>query len=185
VVASWCEQEGHDVSFICFTGLEKLDQQLPRNVDVVFICSFTQTALLAYELSQYFRSSGAIMVLGGPHARCYPDDAVNYFDYVLGLTHHSMITEVLGDCTPHRSKGLHLSAVRQPVQFPGVKERWKFIEPTLKKAPFIKVVPMLGSVGCPYTCSFCIDSVGPYPQLSFDVMQDDLRFCLPNLKSPS
>jgi hypothetical protein len=184
VVACWCEQEGHEVSFICFTGVEKLDKELPRDADLVFICSFTQAALLAYSLSQYFQSQGAVTVLGGPHARCYPDDALKYFDYVLGLTHRETICEVLNNCTPQRPKGRHLSAARQPLEFPGVRERWKFIEPTLKKAPFIKVVPMLGSVGCPYTCAFCIDSVVPYQPLDFKVMQEDLRFLLTQFKKP-
>jgi hypothetical protein len=80
VVAVWCEQEGHEVKLICYTGLEKLDQELPQNVDLVFICSFTQAPLLSYALSNYFRSKGTVTVLGGPHARCYPDDAVKYFD---------------------------------------------------------------------------------------------------------
>jgi hypothetical protein len=184
VVATWCEQEGHDVNLVCYTGLEKLDQELPQHVDLVFICSFTQAALLAYSLSNYFRTKGAVTVLGGPHARCYPDDSVNYFDYVLGLTHQSTIKAILDDCIPQRPKGIQLSASKQPVQFPGVKERWKFIESTLKKAPFIKIVPMIGSVGCPYTCSFCIDSVVPYQQLSFEVMREDLKFLLTKFKKP-
>lgn len=185
IVATWCEDQGHEVQLICYTGSEKLDKELPQDVDLVFICSFTQAALLAYAISNYFRSKGAVTVLGGPHARCYPDDAVKYFDYVTGLTHQSTIQQILEDCVPHRSKGIHLSASKQPVEFPGVKRRWKFIEPTLKKAPFIKIVPMLGSVGCPYTCSFCIDSVVPYQQLSFEVMQDDLKFLLTKFKKPT
>jgi hypothetical protein len=73
---------------------------LPQDVDLVFICSFTHAALLAYALSNFFRSKGAVTVLGGPHARCYPDDAVKYFDYVLGFTHKSTIMEVLDNCEP-------------------------------------------------------------------------------------
>jgi hypothetical protein len=184
VIAAWCEREGHEARLICYTGLEELDKELPQDVDLVFICSFTQAALLSYALSNYFRSKGAVTVLGGPHARCYPDDAVHYFDYVLGLTHQSTIKEILEDCSPQPSKGIFISASKQPAQFPGVRERWKFIEPTLKKAPLIKMVPMLGSVGCPYTCSFCIDSVVPYQQLSYEVMQEDLKFLLTKFKKP-
>jgi hypothetical protein len=184
VVAVWCEDQGHDVQLICYTGSEKLDKELPQDVDLVFICAFTQAALLAYSISNYFRSKGVVTVLGGPHARCYPDDSVKYFDYVLGLTHQSTIKEILEECSPHVTKGRHLSASKQPSELPGVKSRWKFIEPTLKKAPFLKMVPMLGSVGCPYTCSFCIDSVVPYQQLSFQVMQDDLKFLLTKFKKP-
>ena len=57
-----------------------------------------------------------------------------------------------------------------------MRERWQFIEPTLQKAPFLKIVPMLGSLGCPYTCSFCIDAAVPYQPMDFDVLREDLKF---------
>ena len=184
VIATWCEQQGHDVKLVCYTGQEDLSKELPKEVDIVFISSFTQAALLAYALSNYFRSTGAVTVLGGPHARCYPDDAVNYFDYVLGFTDQSTISEVLNECAPNQPKGRHLSAKKQPSQLPGVRERWKFIEPTLKKAPFLKMVPMIGSMGCPYTCSFCIDSTVSYQTLDFDTIRQDLRFLQTQFKKP-
>ena len=58
------------------------------------------------------------------------------------------------------------------------------IEPTLAKAPLISMVPMIGSLGCPYTCSFCIDSTVPYQPLSFAQLRDDLKFLLPKIKNP-
>jgi len=184
VVGVWCEAEGHDVSFVCYTGLEDLVEELPEKVDLLFIGAFTEAAFLAYALSNLFRSKGAVTVLGGPHARCYPEDARKYFDYVVGLTDQGVIHEVLQDCAPHRPMGLHLTAKRQPAALPGVRERWKFIEPTLRKSPVFKLVPMLGSLGCPYTCSFCIDSVVPYQPLDFGVLSDDLRFLRGKLRRP-
>src|SRR5678815_1049242 len=184
VVATWCEQEGHDVKIICYTGFEDLSKELPQDVDLVFICSFTHAALLAYALSNFFRSKGAVTVLGGPHARCYPDDAVKYFDYVLGFTHKSTIKEVLDNCEPQGAVGRQLSARQQPASLPGVEERWKFIEPTLKKAPLIKFVPMIGSLGCPYTCSFCIDSTVSYQPLGFPQIAADLQFLLTKMERP-
>src|SRR5271169_7217868 len=56
VIGVWCEAEGHDVTFVCYTGLENLVEELPENVDLVFIGSFTEAALLAYSLSNLFRS---------------------------------------------------------------------------------------------------------------------------------
>jgi hypothetical protein len=44
---------------------------------------------------------------------------------------------------------------------------------------------MIASMGCPYTCSFCIDSTQPYQALDFDVMRDDLRFLLTKFKKPT
>jgi hypothetical protein len=184
VVGVWCEAEGHEVTFVCYTGLEDLVEELPDQVDLVFIGAFTEAALLAYALSNLFRSKGAITVLGGPHARCYPEDARKYFDYVLGLTDQTVIHDVLQDPSPHRPIGVHLEAKRQPAMLPGVRERWKFIEQTLRKAPVFKIVPMLGSLGCPYTCSFCIDSVVPYQPLDFAALSDDLRFLLRTLRRP-
>lgn len=184
VVATWCEQEGHEVKMICYTGSEDLHSELPQDVNLVFISSFTQAALLAYSLSNYFRSQGAVTVLGGPHARCYPDDAVKYFDYVLGFTHQSTIQEILDNCAPQLPVGKHLSACGQPTHLPGIIERWKFIEPILKKAPFIKIIPMIGSVGCPYTCPFCIDSTVTYQPLDFDAIKNDLRFLRSKFRKP-
>ena len=184
VVGVWCEEEGHNVTYVCYTGKENLIDELPQNADLIFIGAFTEAAQTAYALSNLLRSRGAVTVLGGPHARCYPEDAMNYFDYVVGFTDKSIIQEILYDCSPHRPVGIHLTAPIQPLSLPGVKERWKFIEPTLKKAPLIKMVPMLGSLGCPYTCSFCIDSTVKYQPLSFDVMKEDLAFLLTKFKRP-
>jgi hypothetical protein len=184
VVGVWCEEEGHHVTFISYTGFENLLDELPENVDVVFIGAFTEAAQTAYALSNLFRSRGAVTVLGGPHARCYPQDSMRYFDYVAGFTDKKILHEILHDCAPHRPTGIHIAAGQQPASLPGVQERWKFIEPTLKKAPLIKMVPMLGSLGCPYTCSFCIDSVVPYQPLDFDVMREDLSFLLRKFKRP-
>lgn len=183
-VALWCKEEGHDVTFLCYTGFENLAEELPANVDLVFIGAFTEAAQLAYALSNQFRSRGAVTVIGGPHARCYPQDAQKYFDYVLGFTDKRIIKDVLDDCSHHRPLGIRLAAMQQPSHIPGVRERWEFIESTLRKAPLIKMVPMLGSIGCPYTCSFCIDSTVPYQALSFDVMKEDLRFLLTKFRRP-
>ena len=183
-VAAWCEQDGHDVTFGTYTGSEDLAAVLPSDLDVVFVSAYTQAAQLAYALSNLFRSQGAVTVLGGPHARAYPEDARRYFDYVLGFTDHGTIREVLQDCSPHRPLGRGLSAPGQPRALPSVRERWRFIELTLRKAPVLNIVPMLGSLGCPYTCSFCIDSVVPYQPLEFGVLKEDLRFLRTKFRHP-
>jgi radical SAM superfamily enzyme YgiQ (UPF0313 family) len=184
VIATWCEEEGHTITYICYTGLENLIEELPETLDLVIIGTFSQGAQLAYAVSNFCRSKGAITALGGPHARCYPQDAQKYFDYVLGFTDRSVIRDLLQDCSPHRPIGVYLSANGQPATLPGVQERWKFIELNHRKALWIKGIPMIGSMGCPYTCSFCIDSVIPYQPLEFDLIKADLRFLLGKFKRP-
>ena len=184
VIGVWCEADGHEVTHVCYTGFENLSRELPSDVDLVFIGAFTETALTAYAISAILRSRGTVTALGGPHARCYPEDARKYFDYVLGFTDRAVVRDVLQDCEPHRPLGVALSARGQPASLPGVRERWKFIESTLRKAPWFKLVPMIGSLGCPYTCSFCIDSVVPYQPLDFDGMREDLIFLRGKLRHP-
>ena len=176
-VAVWCEELGHRVRFLCYTGAQDILRDVGDDVDVVFIGAFTRSAQLAYALAAAFRAKGVATVLGGPHARCYPDDAVRYFDYVLGFTDRALIADVLGDCAPGKPTGLALSAARQPADLPSARRRWKFISETLKDAPSrLKIVPMISSLGCPYQCPFCIDSTVAYQPLSRDVLYHDLRF---------
>lgn len=184
VVAVWCEELGHDVRYICYTGSEDLIAMLAEKTDVLFIGAFTRSAQTAYALSNLSRRSGAVTVLGGPHARCYPQDSAKYFDYVLGFTSKTLIADLLSDPAPQRPTGVQLQAARQPVELPNLRARWRFVEETLAKAPFLKIVPMIGSMGCPYTCNFCIDSVVPYQPLPFEEIRDDLRFLQTRIARP-
>src|SRR5688572_12181532 len=143
-VAVWCEELGHDVHYLCYSGYEDL-VALAEDTDVLIVGAFTLSAFTAYAVSNIYRAQGAITALGGPHARCYPEDAARHFDYVLGFTTKSEIAELLADAAPHRPAGRQIAAARQPREIPGVRQRWKYIEPTLAKAGPIKLIPMIGS----------------------------------------
>ena len=100
---------------------------------MLFIGAFTQSAQLAYALSNLFRQRGAVTVLGGPHARCYPEDARKYFDYVLGFTDRERRRRDAARTASRTGRsGVHLAAAKQPVELPTLRERWKFVEATLK-----------------------------------------------------
>jgi len=184
ILGVWCEEDGHEVSLITYTGFENLIEEIPSDIDLLMVSGFTQAAQLSYAISAMFQARGIVTCLGGPHARCYPQDAQKYFDYVLGFTDKETLREMLDECAPQRPMGKHLHAETQPQAVPSVRARWKFIEPTLKKAPILKIVPMLGSLGCPYSCSFCIDSEVKYQPLDFEDMKEDLRFLLTKFKRP-
>lgn len=184
VVAVWSEYEGHTVKYFCYTGFEDLQNEIPLDIDIAFVCGFTQSGLMAYAISNMLHSHGIITVLGGPHARCYPEDAIKYFDYVVGFVDKDLVCQILNDCERQLPMGVYLSTDHQPNNLPGLKERWKFIEFTLKKAPLIKIVPMLSSVGCPYACPFCIDSLVDYQMVEQDILKEDLKFVASMKKKP-
>lgn len=185
-VAHWCEDDGHEVRYACYTGtsIESFLAELPDDPEIVFVSAFTQAAQFSYALSNLMRSRRAVTVLGGPHARCYPHDARKYFDYVLGFTDRQILRDVLAECAPNRPHGRLLAARGQPAELPGVRQRWKYIEAAHRKARALKIVPMIASLGCPYTCDFCIDAEVPYAPLPTETIRDDLRFLLTRFKRP-
>ena len=69
LVAVWCEELGHDVSMVFYDGPQRYFGAVQDDVDIVFVNAFSQNAMLAYALSNYYRSKGAVTVLGGPHSR--------------------------------------------------------------------------------------------------------------------
>ncbi len=184
VVAVWCEEAGHDVHMAVYSGHQNLTDPLPDDIDVVFMSAFTTSAHVAYALSNKLRTGGAVTVLGGPHARAYPEDACHYFDYVTGFTDRQLVWDLLADPAPQQPVGVQVASKQQPRSLPSLEARWKYVERLLQEAPLVKIVPMIGSLGCPYTCSFCVDSIVPYQPLDFDQLKADLRFLLKKMKKP-
>ena len=183
-VAVWAEQRGHQVQYMSYTGFEDLYSEMPRDIDLLFICAFTPAAYLAYSISNFYRKQKVVTVLGGPHARAFPEDALNYFDYVLGFTDRTVIEDLIRDFSPQTDRGLLLSAAQQPAELPGVRERWKYIRHNLDKAWLVKGVQILGSLGCPYKCSFCVDAEVDYQTLPYDQLREDMVFLQQQLKKP-
>ncbi len=184
IIGVWCMEEGHDVIYSIYTGSQNLKDLIPDQTDLVFISSFTHTSQLAYALSNYARQQGIATILGGPHARSYPEDASHYFDYVLGLTNKDLIKDLLCSFEINSPPGMRLSSSSQPSTIPGVQERWELIKKVHHPLNIIKITPLLGSFGCPYKCDFCVDSEIPYQSLDMGMIKNDLQFLIKKSKHP-
>ncbi len=175
-IGAWAEALGHEVFYEVFTGYQDLESSLPHELDVLFVSAFSRASYLAYAISRRYRERGTVTVLGGPHARSFPEHAALYFDYVSLFTDRSTIEAVLGDPAPH-APGLLLDTGQQPKELPGLRQRAKFVEASLAKGTSaFRAVPMLGSLGCPYSCAFCVDAEVAYRPMPFDALEDDLRY---------
>jgi radical SAM superfamily enzyme YgiQ (UPF0313 family) len=174
-VSVWCRELGHDVHYATYYGQQDPRSLLPSGLDIVFVATYTQASALAYALAKVFRGEGTTTIIGGHHARSFPEDCLRFFDVVVLECDRTLIREVLADLP----LGQIVSSGRPLQDLPGIEERM----PEVRKAFFFggrpratSTVPLLASVGCPYTCDFCIDARSRYSSLPLDRLEADLRF---------
>jgi len=174
-ISVWCRKLGYEVFYATYWGQRPPEQLLPDDLDVVFISTYTLSSGLAYALAKLYRHRRTLTVIGGPHAKAFPDDCLRFFDLVVLECDETLLTEILADLPRGDivSSGRTLSAV------PSVVERMPEIEKSIfwRGKPYLSTtIPMLASVGCPYTCNFCIDWNNPYVLLPLDQLEEDLKF---------
>ena len=182
-VSVWCRQLGHAVFYATYYGQADPAALLPSDLDVVFIATYTSASPLAYALARLHRRRGTLTVVGGPHAKAFPDDCLRFFDVVVGECDRAVVAEILGD----RARG-RVSSGRALTDVPSVEERL----PEIRAAAFWRgrphpyaVIGVLASVGCPYRCDFCTDWDADYRALPADRVEADLAFVsstLPRVK---
>ncbi len=175
-VSVWCRRLGHDVAYATYYGQQDPRSLLPRDLDIVFIAAHTPCALLAYALAKAFRAERVLTVLGGPHAKSFPDDALRFFDIVVTDCDRALIGDILEG---HVDPPAILSSGRPFAEIPTVAER----RPEIEASAFIcgrpgltTVIPMLTSIGCPYSCDFCVDSNSKYVAFPDEQIREDLRY---------
>jgi radical SAM superfamily enzyme YgiQ (UPF0313 family) len=165
VISAWVRRLGHEVYYATYYGQADPLSLLPDDLNVVFLSTSTQASLLAYALAKAYRKAGTLTVLGGPHAKCFPADASRFFDVVVaGQCDESLIGEILSG---HIGPGSVVQSANRPVVFPSALERRAEILRAngTTRPRRVRVVGLLGSVGCPYTCNFCTEWNSPYQPL--------------------
>ncbi len=174
-ISVWCRNLGHEVFYATYFGNQDPQKLLPGDLDVVFISTYTQASALAYALAKVYRKNKVLTVLGGPHAKQFPEDSLRFFDVVVRDCDKTLITELLND----KPRGQVLTSGRALQSLPGVEERMPEIRASTflrgKAFPFTSV-PLITSTGCPNSCDFCIDWNSPYALLPLDQLEADMRF---------
>jgi len=172
-VSAWARALGHDVFYATYYGQAMPHRLVPTDVDVVFIAAYTKASALAYALAKLFRRRGALTVIGGPHATAFPDDCLRFFDLVVHRCDRPLVDDLLrGRFEP----GSIVSTSRPLTELPSVEERRPELVASSLSGGLWHVIPLLSSVGCPYTCDFCVDWHNDYLRVPAEHLATDLRF---------
>ncbi len=176
-VSVWCRNLGHHVFYATYYGQKDPLKLLPNDLDAVFLSCFSKGSGLAYALAKILKihHPGILTILGGPHAKQFPSDALRFFDVVVKNCDEILIKEILRDF-PRKQV---VSTERKLKAIPCIEERlpeiriasfWKS-----KPSPFV-FIPILSSTGCPYSCDFCVDWNSSYNPLPLERVEQDLLF---------
>ncbi len=176
-VSVWCRGLGHQVFYATYYGQRDPKQLLPNDLDLVFISAYTQASALAYALAKVYRQEKTVTVVGGPHAKQFSDDSLRFFDVVVRDCDKSLIAGIL-DSAP---LGEIVTSGRTLQSIPSVQERMPEIRASTfwrgRPYPFASI-SLVTSMGCPYSCDFCVDWDNPYVLLPLERLEADLRFIL-------
>ena len=181
VISVWCRQLGHETFYTTYYGVGDPGRSLPKDLDVVFISCFTNASGLAYALARLYRKRGALTVIGGPHAKSFPTDCIRFFDIAVQECDKTLIADIVAR---QYDPGTIATTTRPLDDLPTVEERM----PEIRNASFFRKrlsyfmtqIPLLSSIGCPYTCDFCIDWKNPYRMLPTDRLRADIQFIAKN-----
>jgi radical SAM superfamily enzyme YgiQ (UPF0313 family) len=174
-VSHWSRELGHETFYATYWGQADPKSLLPNDLDVVFLSAYTSASALASALARLYRREGTLTVLGGPHAKGFPEDAIRFFDVVVQECDRTLVRELLAD----RPRGVVISSPRRLRSVPTVAERLPEIETAhlwKGRATRTTFIPLLASLGCPYACDFCTDWDNPYRLTPTDELEADLRF---------
>ena len=175
-VAVWCRQLGHEVTYATYYGQQDPGSLLPEQLDVLFISTYTHASATGYALARLHQRRGALTVIGGPHARSFPADCLRFFDLAVHDCDRELIQGILSG---GYDRGQVVSSGRALTEIPTVEERLPYIiksSVTEGRPPYAANIGLLSSVGCPYTCDFCVDWSSRYISIAGERLRADLQF---------
>jgi hypothetical protein len=116
---------------------------------------YTKECALSYALAKLYRREGTITVIGGPHAKSFPEDCLRFFDLVVTQCDQELVADILGGQYDFNSI---ISSGRTLTSLPSLEERM----PEVRSASFLRgkrpyfatVFPLLASLGPPLHLQF-------------------------------
>ncbi len=120
--------------------------------DVIGITIMTQTCIRGYAIANEFKKRGKIVVFGGIHATCLPDEAIRYGDaVVIGEAEGGLWENVLNDIKKNKLRKFYKLDTLPDLQNASFPRR----DLIRCKAGLFSLAPIETTRGCPYNCDFC------------------------------
>lgn len=124
------------------------DVPITADVDVVAISYFSGFARQAYRTADAYRALGVKVVLGGPHATYWVDEALAHADVVVTGEAESVWPQVLADLERGTAERVYRGEAKELDGLP--TPRYDLLEDR-----FVVRRVLQATRGCPFTCSFC------------------------------
>jgi len=172
ILGTILDHKGYDVK-IYVQGIKGIDWDRVFKSDVVGISVNTATYTEGYTLAERIKRRGIPVIMGGIHVTFFPDEALNYCDYVVrgegeetiielleALENHSGLEKVRGISYKSDNRTIHNPA-RELVKNLDIIPDFSLIEGYVEHhkklwTRFIgESISIMTSRGCPFSCKFC------------------------------
>jgi radical SAM superfamily enzyme YgiQ (UPF0313 family) len=184
-VSSYLHQHGYEVRYYPMFASTRLDWRWIAESDYLLVSTMVHTAKLAYAIGDAARAlpRPPVVLFGGPHPTCEPEDALEHCDYVATNEGEETALELLRllDGAPGGAAAADLEAIKGLV-FRGADGRVVYtprrevmtaIDVRLEPGLIAHYPGILGNLlragrlrfpfpvvqfsrGCPYSCNFCL-----------------------------
>lgn len=127
---------------------------LPADLDLAAISSYSAQMDEAYELARRFKALGVPTVIGGPHVTALPDEAAEHADAVVIGEGEAAWPQVLEDAERGRLQRFYRSAPDSFDMSTAPMPAFELLDLTKYNRLTVQT-----SRGCPHQCEFCASSV--------------------------
>ena len=172
IVGTILNQKGYDVK-IYVEGIKGIDWERVFKSDAVGISVNTATYTEGYTIAERIKKRGIPVIMGGIHVTFFPDEALDYCDYVVigegeetivelleALESHSGLEKVRGLAYKSDNRKIHNPA-RELVKNLDIIPDFSLIEGYVEHHRRLRTritgesISIMTSRGCPFSCKFC------------------------------
>lgn len=147
-----CTPDSFEKEYLDVQEIQTLED-FPTDADLIVISSFTAQIYEAYQLADYYKSTGKTVVMGGLHVTSLPEEALNHCDSVCIGEGEVIWPTLLKDFKKGELKQIYKADGKFDFSS-HVMPAFELLDPEKYNRLTIQT-----SRGCPHSCEFCAGSI--------------------------